>query len=235
MLTFEAGKVATLPVSLIHNGQPAIPDAGTAVLSVFGPTGGLLYTEDLVTGPTDHRVLVTVPAAHNEITTSFSRRILSITAERGGVPFHVSATYRLLPTIEYTVRPADVRGFLGVNESELPDEDVDLAHALLDLEFQTSRAVMSAALTSGEVAELRANEAILYRAAINIIPSLTNRVAQQETDGALSFRRHTRKDFSDLLKVAEGRLSAAMVVINPRNDPGYSYLLTTTDPDPITG
>lgn len=235
MRTFEAGKDVTLPVSLTYNGQPAVPDIGTAVLSVTAPTGEILYTKDLTTGATDVVVVVTVPAEHNQISTAFSRRIVRISAERGGIPFDSVTMYRLVPTILYTVRPADVRAFLGINEGELPDEDVDLAAAHLNLEFEISRATMSAALVSGDVTEMRANEAILYRAALDIIPSLANRVAQEESDGALTFRRNTRKDFSELKKAAEDRLSAALAAINPTIDPGYAILITTTDADPVTG
>ncbi|WP_353645763.1 hypothetical protein [Mesorhizobium sp. WSM2239] len=236
MLTFEAGKAVTLPVNFIMNGQPAIPDQGSAVLSVSGPDGTELYTENLVTGPTDLRVYVTVPAEHNQIATSFARRLVTITALRGGASFTVSEPYRLVPAIQYTVRPQDVRDFLGVNTNELPDGSIDLAQSLLDLEFATSRAMMSAALTSGEQAELRANEAILYHAALKVIPGLSNRVAMEESDGALSFRRNARKDFSDLQKVAQGRLSDALAVINPTAvDPGFPLMITTTDADPFTG
>lgn len=236
MLTFEAGKAASLPVNFVKNGQPAIPDQGSAVLSVSAPDGTELYTENLVTGPTDHRVFVTVPAEHNEIITSFARRLVTITALRGGEAFTVSETYRLVPVIQYTVRPQDVRDFLGVNTGELPDDAIDLAQSLLDLEFEITRAVMSAALTSGEVAELRANDAILYHTALKLIPGLSNRVAMEESDGALSFRRNARKDFADLQKTAQGRLSAALAAINPSVvDPGYPLMITTTDADPITG
>ncbi|TPL42612.1 MULTISPECIES: hypothetical protein [unclassified Mesorhizobium] len=235
MRTFEAGRDVTLPVNLFYNGQPAVPDAGTAVLSVADPGGAVIYTEDLVTGPTDVVILVTIPAEHNQISTSFARRIVRISAARSGVPFDSITAYRLVPTILYTVQPKDVRSFLGVNESELPDEDVDLSGALLNLEFSVSRTTLAAALTSGEEAELRANEAILYRTVLDIIPSLANRVAMEETDGALSFRRNARKDFSELKAAAESRLSAAMAVISPTIDPGYAILITTADADPITG
>ncbi|MBN9548148.1 MAG: hypothetical protein J0H31_04495 [Alphaproteobacteria bacterium] len=235
MRTFEAGRDVTIPVNLTYNGQPAVPDSGTAVLSVSAPSGDVLLTEDLTTGPTDVVIVVTIPAVHNQITTSFSRRVVRITAERGGIPFDAVTMYRLTPQILYTVTPKDVRGFLGVNEGELPDEDVDLAGAYLNLEFEIGRDTLTAALTSGEEAELRANDAVLYSTVLDLIPSLANRVAQEETDGALSFKRNARKDFAELKKSAEDRLSAALAIINPVVDPGYAILITTTDADPITG
>ncbi|TGV62440.1 hypothetical protein EN803_37360, partial [Mesorhizobium sp. M2D.F.Ca.ET.160.01.1.1] len=91
------------------------------MLSVSAPGGEVLFTEDLTTGPTDAVIVVTIPAAHNQITTAFSRRVVRITAERGGIPFDAVTMYRLTPQILYTVTPKDVRGFLGVNEGELPD------------------------------------------------------------------------------------------------------------------
>lgn len=235
MRTFEAGRDVTIPVNLTYNGQPAVPDAGTAVLYVSAPGGETLYTEALTTGPTDVTVLATIPAEHNTITTSFSRRVVRVTAQRGGIPFEAVTMYRLTPQILYTVQPKDVRSFLGVNEGELPDEDVDLSGAYLKLEFDIGRDKLVAALTSGEEAELRANDAILYSTVLEIIPSLANRVAQEETDGALSFKRNSRKDFAELKKAAEDRLSTALAVVNPVIDPGYAILITTTDADVITG
>ena len=235
MLTFEAGKDVTLSVPLTFNDEPAVPDPGTAVLTVQGPDGSTLYTENLTTGPTDHMVITTVDATHNAITTSFSRRAVIVAAYRAGIPFSCRVVYRLIPQIPYTVQPSDVRAFLGVNESELPDADIDLTATLLELEILTSRAIMTAALTSGEAIEIRANQAILYKTILDVIPSLANRAAQEESDGALTFKRHARKDFSELRAAAEARLSDALAVINPTPDPGYPLLITTTDPDPITG
>lgn len=235
MRTFEAGRDVTIPVNLTYNGQPAVPDAGTAVLYVSAPGGDVIFTQDLTTGPTDVTILARIPAEHNQITTAFSRRVVRISAERGGIPFEAVAMYRLTPQILYTVTPKDVRSFLGVNEGELPDDEVDLSGTYLNLEFDMGRDKLVAALTSGDQAELRANEAILYKTVLDVIPSLANRVAVEETDGALSFKRNARKDFAELKKSAEDRLSAALAVINPVNDPGYSILITTTDADPITG
>lgn len=235
MRTFVAGKDVTLPVPLTYNGQPAVPDSGTAVLHVLGPDGSEVYTQNLMTGPTDAVIVVTVPAANNAITTSFSRRTVMISAERAGIPFESIVVYRLVPAINYTVTPADVRGFLGVNENELPDQDVDLTAALMDLEFNFTRATMTTALTSGEEAEVRANEAILYTAVLKLIPSLANRVAQEESDGALSFKRNSRKDFTEIRLAAQAGLSAAIAVISPVIDPGFAVLITTQDADPITG
>lgn len=235
MRTFEAGGAVNLSVPLTLNNQPAVPDQGTAVLSVLSPDGTVIYSQNLTTGPTDHVLLVTVPAEHNEISTSFSRRTVRISAERAGIPFEVQTVYRLIPRVLHTVQPADVRNFLGVNTNELPDADIDLAKAMLTIEFEVTRATLSAALTSGEELELKANDAILYRAVLDVIPSLSNRVAQEESDGALTFRRHARKDFADLKQMAEERLSTALSLINPQPDPGYSLMITTTDADPITG
>jgi len=236
MRTFEAGKAVTLTVALTQqNGQPAVPDEGTAVLSVRAPDGTELRTETLTIGPADHLVTVTIEAIHNQITTPFSRRIVAVSGLCGGLPFETKVMYRLLPAILYTVQPEDVRRFIGINEGELPNEDVDLAAAMLALEFEVTRERLSTALVSGTQDELRANEAILYRTVLDIIPSLANRVALEESDGALTFRRHARTDFSELRRTAEARLSAALATINPSIDPGYSILITTADADPITG
>ncbi|MCV0350195.1 MAG: hypothetical protein K5863_08970 [Nitratireductor sp.] len=235
MMTFEAGRDITLPVQFSVGGRPVIPDQGSAVLHVIAPDGSEIHSEPVQTGPTDHAILVTIAAAHNQLTTSFSRRRVEISATLNGTAFAVDVPYRLIPRVLYSTTPADVRKFLGVNETELPDEDIDLGAALLTLQFQTSREQFDDALVSGEVAELRANEAILYRTALDIIPSLSNRIAQEQSDGSITFRRHARKNFDELKKIAIDRLSAAMDQLAPQNNPGYSLLITTNDPDPITG
>lgn len=235
MLTFEAGRDVTLPVSFTAKGQPAVPDAGTAVLSVFAPDGSLLHNENLVTGATDHRIYITVPSTSNQIATPFSRRRVVIQFELSRSPYEVSTSYRLMPAREFTTTAADVRSYLGVNDDELPDEDIDLDKSLLELEFETSREIMSEALTSGTEVEIHANNAILYKTALGVIPSLDNRVAQKQSDGAISFSRNVRMNFSELKRIAQDRLSVAMNAISPQNNPGYSYLITTSDPDPITG
>lgn len=241
MQDFLGGEVVNLTFRYGEGHEPLIPDSGTVTYTVLNhlgtPISGL-QNIPITTGPGTFQSTVSIPALDNSIDPSkeFERRTVFLNYQVGGAPFYQKVSYRLIPSHAYTVSPAYIRAFLGVNKNELPDEDIDLFAAYLFVrEAFDDVSLFTDALSSGNRTELVANDAIAMRAAIDVIPSLQNRVAQSEKNGVMGFDRIKITDYSALLAEAYRRYNEAIGLIGLADiSVDHILIVTTTDTDPIT-
>jgi len=239
MKDFIAGEDIRFPVSFMVGGQPALPDEGTVTYSLRDHEGNpiaALTDVPVVTTPTTHYVELDIPGEHNTLTPGkrFERRIVFVKFKSNGISRGIRDTYRLIPFLNHSVTPAQVRSFLGVNDTELPDEDIDLTEAYFAVEDQLGSDTLSNHLVSGTTQELAANMMIRMRAVLNIIPSLKQRVAQEESSGQKSFLRPVIRDFDALRVEAEKRYLAASEELSSGQMLSLNLVVVTQDTDPIT-
>lgn len=236
MRSYTAGTDITLRVEFLLAGQPIVPDTGTATYTLYGQDGAAITGHiDQALTVTTYYAMVELPSSVNAIATSFEKRTVVVNYEKAGSVYSFRVSYQLVPFLNITVIPRDVRKFLGVNESELPDDDIDLNRAYFAIRSEVGSTVLSTALSSGELAETRANEAVLYWAVLDILPSVQLRIAQQQADGPISFQRVAVRDFSKLETEARARLATALATVTGRATGAYPLMITTNDADPITG
>lgn len=242
MQDFFSGETVKLSFVFGLGDEPAIPDIGSVTYTVFS-AGGLplagLENVSFTTNAASFGGTITIPAAENGIAPgkTFDRRSVLIRWTEDGADDWMRIGYRLIPNTPYSVTPATVRSFLGVNKNELPDEEIDLFGAYIYVQEAVSDpTILTAALSSGDRTELVANDVIAMRCAIDIIPSLQNRVAQSEKNGVMGFDRIKIKDFSQLLADAYARYhnGLSLVDTNASTAADVTLLITTTDTDPIT-
>lgn len=222
--------------------EPQIPDANSVVYSVLDHSGTPIPGQiniPVVTGPAEFQSNITVPAIYNTITgvKQFERRTIFLNYTYQGMTKGQTFSYRLIPFVNYSVTAQTVRAFLGIEEKELPDKDVDLfASYLFVNEAFSDPLTLDTALASGTRFEIAANDAIAMRAAIDIIPSLQNRVAQAEKNGVMGFDRIKITNFAELLAAAVNRYNAAVNLIGliDVNALDYTLVTVTQDVDPIT-
>ena len=233
------GNLAQISIPFSKTPEPVIPDFGSVSYSLFDAAGNsLVIDEPVVTGPTSFQASLSIPATWNSVAISsrFSRRHIQLTYQVSGAVFQTNISYRVIPKLTHSVGPSEVRGFLGVNLWELEDSDIDLTGAYFDVEASVGRQVLEEALISGNILELKANELIRMRAAIQVIPSLRHRVAQEEKNGVKSFQRPTIKSYDDLLAAAQKRYDEALgVLVDQSGSEQYILIVVTQDTDPITG
>ncbi|WP_164078811.1 hypothetical protein, partial [Stenotrophomonas maltophilia] len=84
---------------------------------------------------------------------SFERRQVVVTFTAEGCGYQKRLAYRVVELPLHSVVPDDVRAYLGINEDELRDDEVDLFAAGLVLEGLVGKDRLEAALTSGTLAE----------------------------------------------------------------------------------
>lgn len=242
MKSFLSGKDVNLTFRYGNDQTPVIPTQTTVSYTVLDHSGDSISgLEDVpvTTGPADFQSTITIPAVNNtiDLLKDFERRTVLIEFESNGKSFTQTESYRLLSLPKYTATPADVRSFLGVNEEELPDEDVDMYAAYLLAAEDFTPVVLDAALQSGTINEVYANDCIAMQAVFSVIQSLKNRVAQSEKNGIMGFDRPTIKDFSDLLAAAWMRYNRGRGILLDLigTEADVTLIVVTQDADPVTG
>lgn len=239
MQDFIAGDVVKLLVSLVVGGQPSIPDQGSVKYTLRDHSGAAI--EGMVeipveTGPAAFQFTIEIPAEHNTLAPGkrFERRLVHLTYTQSGVARGQRLQYRLIPFLNYSVTPNEVRSFLGVNASELPDEDINLLDAYFAVEAQVGQNALEDYLSSGTTSELAANTMIRMRAVLDLIPSLKQRIAQQESSGQKAFTRPAIRDFDALRQEAEKRYQSALDSFSTGIEVSLALVVATQDIDPIT-
>lgn len=240
MTEFVAGADVRLPITFSKNGDPIVPDVGTVTYTVLDHSlaaiGGLVDV-DLTTGPTTYKTTITIPASANTIATGkrFERRVVVVNCEIGGAVNQFRFLYRITPQLLHSVTPSQVRSFLGVNDHELGDEDIDLSDAYFSVEALVGAATLAAALVSGTTDEMAANDLVRMYAAMAVIPSLKQRLAQQEQNGVKMFARPQITNFDELRREAQRRFDLAIGTLATTTPVELTLVVVTQDADPIIG
>lgn len=238
MRSFLAGHDVTLVVPLNLNGEPFIPDSGSVKWTLRDSAGQAVpaYTDQPVTMPAGGtEAVILIPAAANALGTGrFTKRTVVLTATKTLRPVFINVAYRLTPWLNTTVTPDRVRAFIGVDNGELPDDDVDIVTAYFDVEDELTEPTLTAALSADNADERAANDAILAQTVLNLLPSLPLRLSQSESNGVFQVQR-PKIDLAELERRASGLLADALDTVSARIVADPDILLVVTTVDPITG
>lgn len=229
--------MTTVTAQFLVDGQPRVPDADSVVYTLYGQLGEVLASDVPVsTGPTTTAVKIVTDPATDVRTLRFEKRTLVLSWTTGGAPFSQRIIYRLTAFLNHTVTPDQVRSYLGIAAKDLSDADIDIVSAYLEAEERLTAELLDISLASGGLVEQRANDVILYLAVLRLMPSLQMRVAQEETNGTIGFKRPQIKSFEDLRATTEDRLQDAISTITVSTGVSdWNLIAATTPTDPITG
>lgn len=237
MKTFLASEDTTVAVPLTRNGEPFVPDNSQIFWELRGHDGAILSPKTALNGIEDSTALIVVGAVHAEITPgrNLEKRTLIVTGAAEGRPFDIRHGYRIAGFLNHSSTEADVRKFIGVDEGELPDDDIDITAAYFDVADTAGFDVLATALAGDDKTDRAANRAIVAQAVINLLPSLPARVSKKESDGTSEAERFP-VDFAELEKRARGALSRALSTISPAAATvAPALVVLTTRTDPLTG
>jgi hypothetical protein len=192
------------------NGNLVVPDDFKYNCKVRKIDGTILIDEDIEKDPeelTDSYLdsdTIGIPAEYNTLETGnlFDSRIIEINFRYNGKPYTMRDSYRITDFYYFNATPKDVRDYYGLNEGELPDEDIDLTEVYLQL-MQKHGKTFKDCLNSAGIGNLRANRLIILKGVVQVFSSVRLRVNQQESDGSSKFIRYLNKiDWDALLASA---------------------------------
>jgi len=232
---FTANEDVTLTIEFKVNGDYVIPTEATATVrdAEGAPISGL---EDISLAVGSTNAPLVIPAVHNMVTpgNSFETRFVTVGFVHNTRHWRISKSYRISPLLLMTTGPDDVRRELGLDGSELPDEDIDLTSAYLRLEDELG-SIFTEALKSGNSKAISANRAISLRAALDIVDSLPFRVAVKMKAEDSSIDRMKEFDVAMIRLRLGQRLSEMTDHLENFTDTGRTSFVVGTPTDAITG
>ena len=228
-----AGNDVAVLVEFTLDGEFVTPDEDS-VSYIVRNTVGTIVVSTTALDPTGSQIFITVPAIVNALASGhkFENRYVIVSYTVGGVPRTLKYLYRIAAWANYTSTEDDVRSMLGVRRSELPDDEIGLYEAYLDVGKDVGEEALDAALGS---ASRSANEAITAKAALNVLPGLPLRVAQAEGDGTLSFQRFAKADWFRLEEQIRSWYDQAVLTVTSSEGTTVVLDVVGTRTDPITG
>lgn len=235
MLWFTAGEAATLAIDYTVDGQFVVPDS--AAFQVRDPSGALLLSGSMPAATTSEPL--EIPAPQNVLGdgNSFETRFVLIQFLHDGHAFEHRLSYRIAPFLPFTGTPGQVRAELGLDPAELPDEDIDLPSAYLEL-VANAEAAFTAAFLASSVRGLAANQAVVLQAAVNVVHTLEMRAAATMRSEDHLFSRFTGIDFAALAARLQNRLAKLISTASGETvslTTGGALFTLSTPTDAVTG
>lgn len=184
-------------------------------------------------------VFITTPSGSNTLSGSdlIGFRDLSWNYSVGGESISGDKRYLLEALPPYGASPAGVRNKLGVDQHELPDEEISLARSYYDILTLAGDPDLTG-FTPTSRQRLTLADGIEALAALAIIPTLQLRLAIKESSGTDTYQRQ-KIDWALLAENLRSLVNDAIVVWVPGFDPlaeiGDLFILATPATDPLTG
>ena len=236
MAYYFAGREIKLRVDFMVDGAPVVPDEGTAVLTLLFRDGTTLISRDDITVPADStQGSFEIPATMTEIETYAEPRFVYVEFDVDEVTHTDQFGFYLIPFVPIVAQKREVRALIGLSATELPDRDIDLMRAYQNLLARVGDP-LTARLTGTGPDVQKANLAILYQAASDILPGIQVRVIQTEKIDSASYSRQ-QIDVSVLMEQINEKLDELIEELfsTDETDRGGIYFGLATPLDPITG
>jgi hypothetical protein len=150
-----------------------------------------------------------------------------------------SFSYIIHAPIGFPVSIEGVRSLLGVNEDELPDEEVNLFEGYLAFRTLIGETVdLTPLVSSGNLSTYNMTKAIEACTALALFPTLQIRLPRKYDSGTSSYERWNNIDWEALASSLNGIIGIGLEIAVPDFD-YYSdnpiFVLSDRGPDAITG
>lgn len=130
-----------------------------------------------------------------------------------------SVSYTIVARIPFPVTNDGVRKLLGVDRSELPDDDIDLLAAYMTFQANfLDPATLAIHEDAGTLIAYRVTGAIEAVAALAIFPTLQIRLPKKYDSGTSAYERWTTIDWALLYSGIASKISDALVLVDPTLD-----------------
>lgn len=225
------GLAITIPV-LFSSG---LPD-GDLTWRLMGTNGAQVAAGTVVLEDGDVSGLIPIDATSNLLPSGvlFGSRDLEWTYTSEGRIINGEERYSIEARCPFGASTSGVRAKLGVEVTDLPDNDISLIRAYVGFR-DTATAVLLEAV-SGDAKELAVRDAIEAQAALALIPTMAVRIAVSEDSGTNAYKRQAI-NWSEVADYLSGLVNDALVMVNPVFDAtptGALFILATPATDPIT-
>ncbi len=238
-----AGEDLTIAFGFMHDGQYIIPDADSVKVTLRDNDGLTIqdWSRAVQPDPNSTSFALVIPAAINNIPggNALETRYVRVEYAFEGKPHAKNISYRLTPFIPIQATPAGVRNRLGATETEMPDDSIDVHEAYYKL-LPSYPEVLPTAMTSTDASCIAANNAIEIKAALELMPGISGKMLQSETQDNGMYAR-MKVNFERLQALLEQQLINELQMMVEVSSgiitaPGGGTLMLLTNPaNVITG
>lgn len=231
-----AGQATPITLEFKIDGQFVVPATNTVYYTVRDNSGlALAGLTDVLAPATSTSIEISVPDTANAKSASnfVERRTVSFRFVSNSITYYGQVSYYLTDWLNFDADENDVRGELGLDPDELPNEQIDMVVAYMRLVEDLSGVDVPTILAGGDLAARFANRAIALYAAIEAVPPLMLGVARElQTDSAAAKRFPVKWD--QVLINLNTALSMCLAKIRGTSFTP-TYAVTSTRTDPFTG
>ncbi len=203
-----AGEDLTLSFEFTHDGQFVIPDPDSVKVTLRNNEGLTIqdWSRAQQADPNSTSFSLVIPAAINEISSenTLESRYVRVEYMYQGKVHAKNLSYRLTPFLPIQATPAGVRNRLGATETEMPDDTIDVHEAYYKI-LPSFPEVLALALTATDASCIAANNAIEIKAALCLMPGLSGKILQSETQDNGAYAR-MKMNFERLQVLLEEQL-----------------------------
>jgi hypothetical protein len=216
--------------------------SGAFSYSVYDDDGNIvngLENEIVTLGVGAVSARIDVPAAANAVSKPiFETRTITWTYPTNSGTVNGSHSYVIQKAIPFPATPEGVRQLLGVTESEIPDENIDLMGAYLAFRrpMTDPDASLAPYVISGDEDSYRITRAIEAMAALEVLPTLQIALAKRFDSGTNSYERWNKIEWDNLQAKLAGLVYEATILVDPLLELAINpiFVLSIRD-DPLTG
>lgn len=203
-----AGKSNIVNVQVLNNGNFAsLSDEDIVTYSVYDINGQIVNNLENqrieVSDQNRTMLMINIPADANTIQegSDYNTRIVEVSYTLEGNIHNVRQSYRVVPFSPYTVVEKDVRDLLGIPDTVLTDDMIDVFAGYLYLKNRFNDIEnLTNALTTPGIKQVKANRAVAISTALNLKTTIPLLIPRLESDSVISQTRYTF-DLEDFYKI----------------------------------
>lgn len=236
----SSGSTVEFPVEFKVAGAFIVPDSATYTLYDRSGVAVAAQTDQTITF-TGSSVVVVIPGSYNTLTgdRKLEPRSVVVSYVKDSVTYEQTFRYRIIPFLNINITIHDIRAILGLGDDEVLKQDVDVYAAYLYVSGLITGDYTLDEILSGEdtaYKAIQANNAIKYRAALSLIPSLMLRVPIRKITDNVQTHRYEGAEWDKLKADLQNQFDEAMEQILgiSEEDGQMDLFLLTTRTDPVT-
>lgn len=230
MKWFYGDRDVSIGIDYMVGDQYVLPTSAT--YSIRSYDGSELVSGSLPAASTSEPLLI--GAVHNGLNgNDFELRFVAVFFSYNNQTYHHFDSYGIFSFIPLSVTEQDVRREIGLDRSELLDEEIDLVQAYFTLVSLHSTSFTDA-FNAGGVRSLSANRAVAIQAAIDVADSLPLRTFSMMRSEDAEMQRFAGMDFEALAIALRTKLTTELQVAKNISAATITIFDLSTPTDVIT-
>lgn len=180
-------------------------------------------------------VTLEISGDYNTKTRDYEVRYATTSFTYGGVPYTLSDSFCIVDNVLFPLTTNDVRGVLGLTDSEVPDSQIDILAAYEQLKLEVGEAFdLQAILDAGTVKARHIVTAVKLKSAMALGALVQTSLFQMEQTDNTLYKRFAKIDFQTILGEISNQYASTVALITEEVTGEVVLAIISAGTDPIT-